>query len=352
MSGSSLDGVDIALCRFMKTNNWSFSILRAETIEYHDEWKIKLTEARNLQGLNLAMMHVEYGHYLGKVINDFLSHGSDQVDFISSHGHTIFHKPEKRLTLQIGDGSAIAAATGLPAIYDFRSGDVALGGQGAPLVPVGDRLLFKEYDFCINIGGIANISFEENNERIAFDICPANQLLNKLCEALNMNYDKDGNIARKGNISPELMRQLDAFKYYNFTNARPRSLGNEQIIDYFSSILHSASVSLEDKLRTCTEHIAIKIAGAVNDSNASEKNMLLTGGGAFNKFLVELIKEKTQLNSSVEMILPSEEIIQFKEALVFAFLGVLRMRNETNILKSVTGASRDSVGGAVYDQKK
>jgi len=351
MSGSSLDGVDIAICNFMKINNWTFSILRSETIAYNNEWKIKLNEARNMLGLNLSLMHVEYGHYLGKIVNEFIAQGSERVDFISSHGHTVFHQPEKGLTLQIGDGAAIAAETGLLTISDFRSGDVAFGGQGAPLVPIGDQLLFNDYDFCINIGGIANISFEENNERIAFDICPANQLLNKLCEPLNLDYDRDGIIARSGTVSIELQDKLDAFNYYKFLKARPKSLGNEQISDYFFPLLQSSTIAIEDKLRTCSEHIALKISEVVNRSIASEKKILLTGGGVFNKFLIDLIKEKIKLNNSEEIIPPSEELIKFKEALVFAFLGVLRIRNETNILKSVTGARMDTVGGAIHEQK-
>lgn len=343
MSGSSLDGVDVALCRFMKTNSWVFSILRAETIPYPDEWIQKLKGATKLSGVELTQLDVEYGHYLGLLVKQFLSAGNENADIISSHGHTIFHQPDKRFTLQIGDGASIAAETGLPVVFDFRSGDVALGGQGAPLVPVGDKILFGEYDYCINIGGIANISFEESNQRIAFDICPANQLLNKLSEELNLEFDNDGLLARSGNISAELLNQLNAFSYYNSKTSGPKSLGNQQIAEYFFPLLHSASISIEDKLCTCTEHIAQKISETVNRENSAVQKILLTGGGAFNKFLVDLLKEKTHH----EIILPSEEIIKFKEALVFAFLGVLRMRNEINILKSVTGASRDSVGGVV-----
>ena len=343
MSGSSLDGVDIALCRFLKTNDWAFSIIRAETIPYPDEWFQKLKGATKLSGVELTQLDVDYGHYLGEISKQFLSAGNDRADFISSHGHTIFHQPKKRFTLQIGDGAAIAAETGLPVVFDFRSGDVALGGQGAPLVPVGDKILFSEFDYCINIGGIANISFEENNHRIAFDICPANQLLNKLCEGLTPDFDKDGLRAHSGNISTELLNQFNAFSYYNSKIAGPKSLGNEHIVQYFFPLLQSSPISAEDKLRTCTEHIAQKIYETINRENSSVEKVLVTGGGAFNKFLFELLKEKTHH----EIILPSEETIKFKEALVFAFLGVLRMRNEINILKSVTGASKDSVGGAV-----
>jgi anhydro-N-acetylmuramic acid kinase len=342
MSGSSLDGVDLALCRFIKTGSWSFSIIRAGVIPYPEEWKQKLKDAPSMTGQELIRTHVHYGHYLGTLVKEFLQQGNERVDFISSHGHTVFHQPQNGLTLQIGDGAALAAETSLPVVCDFRTTDVALGGQGAPLVPVGDRLLFDEYGFCLNIGGIANISTEINDERIAFDICPANQLLNNLAAQAGAEYDSDGKMAQQGELNHELLQKLNDFPYYKKTF--PKSLGNENVAEYFFPLLHNSSVPVQDKLRTCTEHIAQQIADTVNEENSKVKNILVTGGGAFNKFLVELIKEKTHHR----VVLPADDIIKFKEAMVFAFLGVLRMRNEVNVLKSVTGASRDSVSGAVY----
>jgi anhydro-N-acetylmuramic acid kinase len=342
MSGSSLDGVDLALCRFLKTASWSFAMIRSDVIPYPEEWKQKLKDAPSMSGHELIHTHAQYGRYLGTLVKEFLHQGNEKINFISSHGHTIFHQPQKGFTLQIGDGAALAAEAGLPVVCDFRTADIALGGQGAPLVPVGDRLLFDEYGFCLNIGGIANISAEVNGKRIAYDICPANQLLNNLAANLGAEYDKDGALARKGDLNPELIQRLNSFGYYqkNF----PKSLGNENVAEYFFPLLRESSCSIEDKLRTCTEHIAQQIADAVNEENSLVKNILVTGGGAFNKFLIELLKEKTHHR----IVLPENNIIKFKEAIVFAFLGVLRMRNEVNVLKSVTGASRDSVSGAVY----
>ena len=342
MSGSSLDGVDLALCRFLKTGGWSFSILRTEVIPYSAEWKQKLLSAPSMTGLELVRTHAEYGHYLGKLVKAFLLQGNERADFISSHGHTIFHQPAKGFTLQIGDGAAIAAETSLPVVCDFRTTDVALGGQGAPLVPAGDRLLFGEYGFCLNIGGIANISSEVQGQRIAYDICPANQLLNGLAARLGFEYDKNGELAQEGNTDEQLLKRLNDFPYYR--KDFPKSLGNENVGEYFFPLLEDASCSIQDTLRTCTEHIAQQVADAVNRENTPVKNILVTGGGAFNKFLIELLSEKTHH----QVILPGTEIIKFKEAIVFAFLGILRMRNEVNVLKSVTGASRDSVSGAVY----
>lgn len=342
MSGSSLDGVDLALCRFLKTGSWSFSILRAGVIPYPEEWKEKLKNAQSMSGQELMQAHAEYGHYLGVLAKEFLEHGSERVDFISSHGHTVFHQPQKGFTFQLGDGAALTAETGLPVVCDFRTTDVALGGQGAPLVPIGDRLLFGDYDFCLNIGGIANISSEMNGERIAYDICPANQLLNGHAAKLGLEYDKDGALAREGKLNENLLQQLNNYPYYKKTF--PKSLGNENVAEYFFPILNESPVSTEDKLHTCTEHIALQIAEAVNRENSSVKKILASGGGAFNKFLIELLSEKTHHH----VVLPSDDIIKFKEAIVFAFLGVLRVRNEINVLKSVTGAKRDSVSGAVY----
>jgi anhydro-N-acetylmuramic acid kinase len=342
MSGSSLDGVDLALCRFLKTGHWSFSIIRSDVIPYPDEWKQKLKSAPSMSGQELIRVHAQYGHYLGTLVKSFLQQGNEKVDFISSHGHTVFHQPQKGFTLQIGDGAALAAEAALPVVCDFRTADVALGGQGAPLVPVGDKLLFDEYAFCLNIGGIANISAEVNGERIAYDICPANQLLNNLAANLGSEYDEGGTVAKQGELNHELFRQLNSFPYYS--KPFPKSLGNENVNEFFFPMLSESSCSIQDKLRTCTEHITQQIADAVNEENSMVKNILVTGGGAFNHFLIELIKEKTHHR----IVLPPDNIIKFKEAMVFAFLGVLRMRNEVNVLKSVTGASRDSMSGAVY----
>src|SRR5258706_3141448 len=342
MSGSSLDGVDLALCRFIKTGSWSFSMIRSGIIPYSTEWKQRLKDAPSMAGQELIRTHAEYGHYMGTLVKKFVQQGNERIDFISSHGHTVFHQPGKGFTFQIGDGAAVAAETALPVVCDFRTTDVALGGQGAPLGPMGDRLLFGEYDFCLNIGGIANISTEINNERIAYDICPANQLVNRLATSLGFEYDKDGELARKGNLNHDLLQKLNDFSYYRKTF--PKSLGNENVSEYFFPILNESPCSIQDKLCTCTEHIAQQIAEAINAEGSPVKSVLVTGGGAFNKFLIELIKEKTHH----KVILPEAAIIKFKEAIVFAFLGVLRMRNEVNVLKSVTGAKRNSISGAVY----
>jgi anhydro-N-acetylmuramic acid kinase len=283
----------------------------------------------------------EYGHYLGQLVHTFIKKNDLQVDFISSHGHTIFHQPEKKITVQIGNGAALSAASGCSVVCDFRSLDVALGGQGAPLVPIGDRFLFSEYEYCLNIGGIANISFEKNSERIAFDICPANMVLNALAQEEGIPFDADGNLARDGKINHSLLDELNAIDFYS--QLPPKSLGREGVDENFFPVLKKNAISTRDKLSTCCEHIAIQVSKGIDQNNKKGK-MLITGGGAFNKFLVERIAA----HLSPEVVLPAPAIINYKEALIFAFLGVLRWRDEVNCLKKVTGAISDSSGGAIY----
>ena len=339
MSGTSLDGVDIACCRFeYNAGKWEYDIIDATTVEYSDEWKNRLVNSMKSDAESLTLLNIEYGHYLGKLANDFIKKCGYTPDIISSHGHTVFHQPEKKLTLQIGDGAAIAAVTGITTVCDFRSTDVALGGQGAPLVPIGDKLLFSDYDYCINIGGIANISYEDKGKRIAYDICPANMALNYLSEKRSQKFDEDGRMAATGNSDENLLSELNSLKYYNLNP--PKSLGKEWVFDSFISIIEKHSVSVEDLLNTVTEHIAGQISTILQKPGKA----MITGGGANNTFLINRIKEK----SKTEIVIPDRTLIDFKEALIFAFMGVLRLRNETNIFSSVTGARKDHCGGAVY----
>jgi len=341
MSGTSLDGVDIAFCKFYFENNkWQYSIEQAETIKYDKSWKNILAYLENSNALNFVIIHKQYGHFLGKLISEFIYKHHVTPDFIASHGHTIFHQPENKITFQIGDGAAIAAECGFPVVCDFRSLDVAKGGQGAPLVPIGDKLLFAGYDYCLNLGGFANISFENKNSRIAFDICPVNIVLNKIAENFGKEYDENGAISAKGKINLSLLNELNDLEYYK--NKFPKSLGKEWVLKYFFPILNTYDIPDEDKLCTVCEHITLQISHQIK--NDSKYKMLITGGGAYNSFLISRIKE----NCKVLTDIPSKKIIDFKEALIFAFLGVLRITNNVNCLSSVTGASGDNIGGAVY----
>jgi len=339
MSGTSLDGLDIALCEFEFEKKWNFKIEKAKTIKYSDYWISQLSNAHQLSGFDLTNLHKEFGRFIGTSAKEFLSNLNTTVDFIASHGHTIFHQPEKQLTLQIGDGVEISAITNIKTVSDFRTLDVALGGQGAPLVPIGDELLFSDYDYCINIGGFANISFKNKNERFAYDICPANIILNYFAQKFNKDFDKDGLLGQEGTIDKDLLKTLNEIAYYDLSF--PKSLGREWLSNTFTPTLSKSDISLINKISTTYEHIAEQISNSINSNQAK---VLITGGGAYNKYLIRLIKEK----STSEIITPTEEIIEYKEALIFAFLGLLRINGEINTLASVTGAKKDSSGGTIF----
>ncbi len=342
MSGTSLDGLDLVAVEFeFVDTKWSFKLNSAKTNLYTDEWIKKLKAAPALSGVNLLKLHNEYGRFIGSEIKRFITATGFQPDIIASHGHTVFHQPENWLTFQLGNGLEIAAQAGIKTISDFRSGDVALGGQGAPLVPIGDRLLFSEFDYCLNLGGFANISFEKGDKTIAYDICPANFILNYLAEKKGLAYDRDGEIGKKGEINFSLLKILDNIGFYQ--KLPPKSLGREWMENSFFPILNKENISDTDKMRTIYEHIA----GQISKSVSGMGKVLVTGGGAFNKFLIGLISEKT----SAQIFIPPTEIINFKEAIIFAFLGVLRVLGINNCLSSVTGASADSCTGVICSKE-
>jgi len=341
MSGTSLDGVDLAFCVFTKQEDkWSYQIEVAETSTYSNEWLSLLPTLMQADAFTFSKANTDLGVYFGQLIRTFIDKHHLETDFIASHGHTVFHQPGIGLTVQIGNGAAIAATCGLPVVCDFRSGDVALGGQGAPLVPVGDVLLFSDFDFCLNLGGFSNVSYQVEGRRIAFDICPVNTILNALSERVGLKFDRSGLIARTGTIDPQLLSDLNDQDFYSLIP--PKSLGFEWSNEHIWPLINASSLPVQDILRTVVEHIATQIATSL--SGFEKGRLLLTGGGAKNIFLIERIATLTKH----KLVIPSELIIDYKEALIFAFLGVLRVREEVNCLSSVTGASRDSVCGAIY----
>ena len=342
MSGSSLDGVDLAFCEFHLSpeNTWQYKIIEASTVPYTEEWIKRLKELPSQSGQNLVEADINYGKYLGKLAKDFLKKHRYKTDFIASHGHTIFHQPDNSYTFQLGNGQALATESGITTICDFRTKDILLGGQGAPLVPVGDQLLFPEYDICLNLGGIANLSFLEKGKRLAFDICPANQLLNMLSMQLGHLYDDGGRMARSGVINLEFLRQLNDNAYYNLRS--PKSLSNEYVRQTFIPAISNFECSVNDKLRTCLEHIVWAIDR--DTSEIPKGTMIVTGGGAHNTFLIDRFKEI----SKHHIIIPQALLIDYKEALIFAFMGVLKRREENNCLASVTGAKEDCSSGMVF----
>ncbi len=346
MSGTSLDGVDLAACQFeMDGGQIKYSIIAAETIDYSTQWKNELVNAHLLGGAQLIELNSKLGNYLGEITNSFIRRNELKSTLISSHGHTILHQPDKGFTYQIGSGACIAATTGINTICDFRSTDIALGGQGAPLVPIGDKLLFRNYEACLNLGGIANISYHQNNKRIAFDICPVNMALNFFASRLNLDYDNRGEIASSGIIDKELLSILNEIHFYN--QEGPKSLGKEWFEKHFLSVVadyeKENNIKTADILCTLVEHIAIQHSNVFSNANIKGP-VLVTGGGALNEFLISRIKS----NSNTEIFIPEKSLINYKEALIFALLGWLNIRNEINTLSSATGARKDSIGGAYY----
>lgn len=339
MSGSSLDGIDLALVRFTSDGgHYTYNILEADTLPYPELWQQRLANAFLSKAEDLRPLDKEYGTYLGQRVLEFVERHHAKPDFVASHGHTIFHKPEQRYTLQIGDGQALADACGLTVVNDFRTEDVLKGGQGAPLVPIGDQLLFNDYDICLNIGGIANLSYELDGRRIAYDICIANQALNWLAQHEGQAYDKNGLIAQHGKVNEALLSQLDDHAF--FMQAPPKSLGREFFETYQKKLLESSDSA--DAMATFVEHIAKQIGQSVK--SLPQGKMLITGGGAHNKYLVERIQRHTQH----QVVVPDSQTVDYKEALIFALLGLLRLEGRTNVLCSVTGAPSDSCSGKIW----
>ncbi|NEV94664.1 anhydro-N-acetylmuramic acid kinase [Psychroflexus sp. YR1-1] len=339
MSGTSLDGIDLVHCSFQKGEDFSFEIHSTSTYAYSSVWLEKLKHAHTRPMEQIKALDEDYTLLLAEYINRFISenHVSD-IDFIASHGHTILHQPEKGLTYQIGNLPTLAGLTHHKVICDFRVQDVDLGGQGAPLVPIGDRLLFGQYEACVNLGGFANISFESGNQRIAYDICPVNKILNRYANRLGKAYDEGGSIARASVPNLELGAELEKLQYYS--KPPPKSLGIEWLEAEFLPLLNLTELSSEEIISTCTQHFARQIAKAVS----GHQKVLFTGGGTFNGYLMELISEQCD----AELVIPDPEVINYKEALVFGFLGVLKVRGEVNVLASVTGASQDHSSGQVF----
>jgi len=358
MSGSSLDGLDIAYCEIQLARSPEFRILDsdilvAETLPFSEQWIVRLKNLPEQNALTFAKTNTYFAHYLADLVKTFCIKNKVKPDFISSHGHTIFHQPENRVTVQIGDGAALAAKTGYPVICDFRTHDIALDGEGTPLAPIADKWLYPGYDFYLNIGGIANISCDLEYKFIAYDIGPANQIFNALAQLAAKEYDESGDIARGGKINTALLNQVNEIVY--FSQTYPKSLDNSWISQNILPLYFSAEISLEDKICTAVEQLAqqlqkeIEIIKKTENLNRKKYRIFATGGGVFNNFLIERMRE---LCSNTELVLPAPKVINFKEAALMALLGVLRVENQENCLSSVTGAKFDTIGGAVYQGRK
>lgn len=351
MSGTSVDGLDIVAVSFSNNGSWGYNMIKADSIDYPAELRQRLLDCINISAQELVYLDLDLGLFIAQKITEFLKDITTPIDLIASHGHTVFHQPENGMTKQIGDGQTILQKTGILTINDFRSMDVLNGGQGAPLVPMGDQLLFPDYDICLNIGGFANISFmDPGGNRIAFDTGPANLILNYLSRKTGRQYDPNGEIARKGKLIDDMYTDFNTLSYY--TLKPPKSLGLEWVKHNIYKALDEADNDIHDLLHTCTKHISYHINEAIKNEFQDTQNsndvikVLVTGGGVHNQFLMDCIKMDGQ---NINYILPSEEIIDYKEALIFAFLGILRYLGKENILRSATGAKIDSMGGTVHN---
>ena len=339
MSGTSLDGLDIVYVKFHKNDYSEFEIIQSNTIKYSEFWDARLKKSIHLDTELLFVLDYDYGQYLGNKTKEFISQNKiTSIDFIASHGHTVLHQPDNGITFQVGDGQQIFNITNCTTVSDFRTQDVQFGGQGAPLVPIGDRILFSEYEACVNLGGFANISYEYRDNRIAFDICPVNIVMNYYCKKIGLHYDDKGIIASKGSVHEGLLEDLNCLDYYS--KKPPKSLGLEWVIRYVYPLLDDYKLDVEDVLRTFIEHISQQISIIIHPFN----NVLFSGGGVYNDFLIKRI----QIHSNTQIIIPSDDIINYKEALIFALLGLQKLQGHVNCLSSVTGAQKNHSSGTIF----
>ena len=352
MSGTALGGLDIVFAELQEAaGSWKYTIGAADRYPYSSDWKEKIRKATSLSSVDYLSLHTAYGHYIGKEVRRFIAeHALDyQVQLVVSHGHASFHLPEQRLTAQLGAGSAIAAETGINVVSDLRAMDMALGGNGAPIVPMGEKLLFGEYQCFLNIGSIVNIACHTPEEVISFDICPANKVLNMLAAQAGETYDPGGKMAATGEVKQPLLQILNELEYYSMPY--PKYLSIDFATDVIFPLLKGHNTN--DAMRTYVEHVAVQTVNALVQlypeaaTGTLRPKLLVTGGGANNTFLVNRILGLAEA-MQIEVIIPDQNIINFKEALVMALIGILRWREENNVLAAITGAERDSIGGAVW----
>ncbi len=345
MSGSSLDGLDIADCTFSSLgNSFSYFINTAQTLEYPEDLKKSLTIASSLSSIQLTELNKQYSSWISEQLNNIIE-DKDSIQLIGLHGHTVFHEPKKGFSLQLGDGAIISSKTNIATVTDFRNADIAAGGQGAPLSPKGDLDLFSEYDGFLNLGGISNFSFKMKDDSIlGYDICPFNLALNELAERVGLNYDKDGKLASKGVLIESLFEELNSIPFY--ADKKPKSIDRIWYEKEFQPILkkYYNSSRLEDIIHSVCQHQKKQIADVLNYYLSEGKQILFSGGGTNNSFFIESLKSQVK----AEIIIPETEIVDYKEAIIFAYLALLRALNKTNCIAKVTGAEKDSIGGELF----
>ena len=346
MSGSSLDGIDLCCVHFYESEKQiKYRWVKGRTYSISQPLKKALQEANEEDKRHGSLLDQSFSQFALECLKTFLKELDEKVDLIASHGHTVKHEPENKITVQIGDGNYWAKELNLPVVYDFRTEDVLLGGQGAPLVPIGDTTLFKEYEYCLNLGGISNISYKQNNSVIAYDISMCNTPLNELVQRLRKEFDKGGIIAESGQFIPDLFDELNDLDYFKLT--APKSLDKAWYFSQMQPLFDRGSYSTANLLNTCCEHIGYQIAQSINLSKSDSKRskVLVTGGGAYNTFLTSRIEK--YLDPSFKLVIPESYLIEYKEAIIFALMGWLRVHSKINILRSVTGATKDTSSGKI-----
>jgi anhydro-N-acetylmuramic acid kinase len=337
MSGTSLDGMDAALVRFSEENGLQWQLLEHFEFEYPNELKNLVNNCFKDASLK-SEVDQAFADWTISCIEQIKERTAHEIHVVGSHGQTIFHEPQNKYTFQAGCLADIALATGIPCITDFRMQDVLLGGQGAPLVPMGDHLLFGEYEAALNLGGFANVSIGnpllQDGVLHAFDICPANYVLNAFARELGKEYDAGGAHASRGSINQWVLEELNSLPY--FDKKPPKSLGAEwvesQVFDKIDYLQPS------DALATYCEHIALQISKVL-----AGKRVLVTGGGAWNDYLLGRIKAY-----GVDLERPEKEVVDFKEAIIFALLAYLRFTGKDNVLGATTGSGKNHSSGKVF----
>jgi len=338
MSGSSLDGLDLAMCHF--TTEYDFVLGKNTCIPYSQKWEQRLAASKGLNHKQICLLEADYSLYTSTLIRDFIQ--DESPDYISSHGHTLLHSPDEHYSYQLSKGSYMAAHLGVPVISDFRLQDMAKGGQGAPIAPVVEKYIFNGYDSYLNLGGICNCSFHNDNEITAYDIGPCNQLLNALAKLKGKAYDHNGEIAKTGKVIKALYQGAISHPFYS--KDYPKSLDNQFVQTEFVKEFVNYSATVEDKLRTAVELIVHII---VSEYSEKTSTLFVTGGGAFNTFLISRLRDSLAL-IKVDLIIPSKEIVECKEAILMALMGYLRVHNKVNVFSSVTGATSNTVAGCIY----
>ncbi len=336
MSGTSCDGLDIAYCEFSKQKSWSYKIIKCQTIKYNQNFINKIS--REFSEINKDLIELDYffGKFIGLEINKFIKKHELKIDLVCSHGHTVIHNPEKKISFQIGCGKTIRNITKTTTINDFRIKDIEMGGQGAPLVPIGDNLLFKKYKYCLNLGGFANISEKTKNNIIGYDICPCNIILNYYSKKMGFPFDNKGALSSKGNINEMLLNELNNLNYYRIEG--PKSLDVSWVRDNFIPTVDKYKLTAQNILATISKHIAQKIGEKINKAET-----IVSGGGCFNNHVINMIKKE----SNSKIVIPDIKTINYKEAMIFGFIGILKFRNEINCYNSVTGARENSIVGVI-----